>query len=373
MTRVLSVVGARPNFMKVAPLHRELVARGRAESVLVHTGQHYDALMSDVFMAGLELPEPAASLDAGSGTHAEQTARVMVGFERALGELQPDLVVVVGDVNSTLACALVAAKRGVPLAHVEAGLRSGERSMPEEVNRVLTDRLSDLLFVTEESGLRNLEREGIPAERVHFVGNVMIDSLLHARASRPEPPTAARLGLQGGEYVVVTLHRPCNVDVPDRLEGLARALGRIASARPVVFPAHPRTRERLERAGLRAALGDVRLLEPMGYAEFLSLVEHAGVVVTDSGGLQEETTWLGVPCLTVRNGTERPVTVELGTNRLCPGDPAVLVDHVRRALQRTPEPTRARAGGPPLWDGRTAPRIVDVIEGFLDRGAPAGR
>jgi UDP-N-acetylglucosamine 2-epimerase (non-hydrolysing) len=367
VSRVLSVVGARPNFMKVAPLHRELVARGRTESLLVHTGQHYDALMSDVFMAGLGLPAPAASLDVGSGTHAEQTARVMVGFERALGELRPDLVVVVGDVNSTLACALVAAKCGVPLAHVEAGLRSGDRSMPEEVNRTLTDRLSDLLFVTEESGLRHLEREGIPAGRVHFVGNVMIDSLVHARATRPDPPTAARLGLEGGAYVVVTLHRPSNVDVPGRLEGLARALGQIASCRPVVFPVHPRTLERLGRAGLRAALGDVRLLEPMGYADFLSLVEDAGVVVTDSGGLQEETTWLGVPCLTLREATERPVTVELGTNRLLPGDPGRLPGEVERALAAG----RGTDSVPPLWDGRAARRIVDVLEAGSG-GGPAG-
>jgi len=357
---ILSVVGARPNFMKVGPIHRALAARVGVRSRIVHTGQHYDERMSDVFFRQLELPEPDVYLGVGSGSHAEQTGRVMMAFEKVVQEEQPDLVIVVGDVNSTLAAALVAAKLHVPVAHVEAGLRSGDRAMPEEINRLATDAIADHLFVTERSGLEHLRREGIPEDRVHFVGNVMIDSLVHFRAKAAETSVLDDLAVEPKGYALVTMHRPRNVDDPERLAEVVRILGVVAERYPVVFPVHPRTRKNLADAGLDdrlAALDGVRLLDPVGYLEFLKLMEHAAAVVTDSGGIQEETTYLGVPCLTLRPNTERPVTVEVGTNVLLPLDAGRVAERIRDVAAG-----RFKQGTvPPLWDGKAAERIADTL------------
>ncbi len=366
MKKVISVVGARPNFMKVAPLHRALQAYRDPGLVhrVCHTGQHYDAKMSDVFFRELDLPPPDFFLGVGSGSHAEQTARIMVEFEKVLLGEKPDLVVVVGDVNSTLACALTACKLGVPVAHVEAGLRSFDRRMPEEINRLLTDAISDLLFVTEESGLRNLEREGAAAEKVHFCGNVMIDSLVHYLPRLDNEAVLAGLGVDRGRYLLMTFHRPPNVDSADALTRLVAFLNRLAAVRRIVFPVHPRTRDHLRRFGLEEAISrDVAVSEPLGYIEFLTLVRHAELIVTDSGGIQEESTWLGVPCITVRDSTERPVTVELGTNRLVGSDFGRAEEAARRVLAGERKPGRI----PPRWDGRAAERIAAVLLRFLQR------
>ena len=356
--KVLSVVGARPNFMKVGPVDRALRAAG-AESVVVHTGQHYDARMSDVFFRQLGLPEPHHTLGVGGGTHAQQTGRVMEAIEPVMRAEAPDVVVVVGDVNSTLAAALVATKLHLPTAHVEAGLRSGDRRMPEELNRLATDAVADLLLVSEPSGLGHLAREGADPDRVVFVGNTMIDTLVALRARAEALGTARALGLDRGEYVLLTLHRPANVDAEAPLREVARLLRAVAAVRPAVLPLHPRTRGNLERVGL---LGDVlatpglTVTEPAGYLEFLDLMAGAAAVVTDSGGIQEETTVLGVRCLTVRDSTERPVTVTEGTNELVPLD----ADTVARRLRaRLAEPAGGRI--PELWDGRAAERIVAVL------------
>ncbi len=362
--RVLSVVGARPNFMKVAPLHRALERHGGFESRVLHTGQHYDERMSDVFFRQLGLPEPDRYLGVGSGTHAEQTGAVMVGFEAALEAEQPDLVVVVGDVNSTLACALVAAKAHVPVAHVEAGLRSGDRRMPEEINRLATDSIADLLFVSEPSGAEHLRAEGVPDARVHFVGNVMIDSLVHFRAAAAETSVLDDLGLAADPYVLVTMHRPSTVDRAEGMAALVDMLERVAADRRVVFPVHPRTRARAAAFGLAdrlAGIDRLTLLGPLGYLEFLRLMDCATVVLTDSGGVQEETTYLQVPCLTVRENTERPATITHGTNELVPLDPALIA---RRVAERASSP-RPDAPPPPLWDGRAAERIADVLADVL--------
>lgn len=357
---VLSVVGARPNFMKVGPIHRALSLVGGVRSRIVHTGQHYDERMSDVFFRQLELPEPDVYLGVGSGSHAEQTARVMTAFEPVVLEEKPDLVIVVGDVNSTLAAALVAAKLHVPVAHVEAGLRSGDRRMPEEINRLATDAIADHLFVTERSGLDHLRREGVPDERVHFVGNVMIDSLVRFRDQAAATTILEALGIEPKAYALVTMHRPSNVDDPARLAEMVRMLEAVAERYPVVFPVHPRTRKHLAEGGLEdrlAALDAVRLLDPVGYLEFLKLMEHAAVVVTDSGGIQEETTYLGVPCLTLRPNTERPVTVEMGTNVLLPLDARQVAERV----QDVAAGRFKRGTVPPLWDGHAAERIAAVL------------
>jgi UDP-N-acetylglucosamine 2-epimerase (non-hydrolysing) len=360
--RLLTVAGARPNFMKVAPLLRAMRERPRIESLLVHTGQHYDAAMSDAFFRDLGMPEPDVNLGVGSGSHAAQTADVLRGIEPLLIEWKPDAVVVVGDVNSTIAAALAAVKLGIRVAHVEAGLRSFDRWMPEEINRVLTDAISDWLFTSEPSGADNLRREGVPAERIHFVGNVMIDSLLaHLDVARARAPLA-RLGLAPRRYAVLTLHRPSNVDDPERLGRLFAALEAIHAELPVVFPVHPRTRGAIER-GLGGQAPALQLTEPLGYLEFLGLVADARLVLTDSGGIQEETTVLGVPCLTLRNSTERPVTIDEGTNRLVGSDPAVLAAEVGKILDG--DAPRGRI--PALWDGRAAHRIVDVLERDLPR------
>jgi UDP-N-acetylglucosamine 2-epimerase (non-hydrolysing) len=368
----LSVVGARPNFMKVAPLHRALQQHGGFRSTIVHTGQHYDEQMSDVFFRQLGLPTPDLHLGVGSGSHAAQTARVMEAFEQVVQAEAPDLVLVVGDVNSTLAGALVAAKLQVDVAHVEAGLRSGDRRMPEEINRLLTDRLADYLFVTEQSGVEHLRAEGVPEEKVFFVGNLMIDALVQCREAAARRTPAEDLGVAGHPYVLMTMHRPGNVDHERGARRLLETIAGIAAERPVVFPMHPRTRARFEAFGLMKsldALGAVHVLEPQGYLEFLRLMEEACVVVTDSGGIQEETTFLGVPCLTLRENTERPVTIEQGTNELVPLVPSRVVARVRGAAETPPE----RSGGrPPLWDGRAAGRIVQVLEAqLMPRGAPS--
>ncbi|RMH63082.1 MAG: UDP-N-acetylglucosamine 2-epimerase (non-hydrolyzing) [Bacteroidetes bacterium] len=358
--KVISVVGARPNFMKVAPLHRVLQRSDVFEPLIVHTGQHYDERMSDIFFRQLEMPEPDIYLGVGSGTHAQQTARVMVAFEEVVQQERPDVVIVVGDVNSTVACSLVAAKCHVPVAHVEAGLRSFDRTMPEEINRIVTDSLSDLLFVTEQSGLDNLKREGVPDEKVHFVGNVMIDALVQFREKAARTTIMGDLGLDPRGYVLMTMHRPANVDNAAGLGAVLETIERITEELPVVFPIHPRTRARFEQFDLAdrlAAVERLTLTPPLGYLEFLRLMEQAAVVVTDSGGIQEETTYLQVPCLTLRDSTERPVTVELGTNELLPLDPARIHERVRavRAGRRN------GAQVPPLWDGHAAERIAEVL------------
>ena len=365
--KILNIVGARPNFMKVAPLHRALIESGAFESLIVHTGQHYDERMSDVFFRQLEMPRPDVYLGIGSGSHAEQTARVMVAFEEVVLRERPDLVVVVGDVNSTLACSLVAAKLHVPVAHVEAGLRSGDRRMPEEINRIVTDSIADYLFVTEQSGLDHLREEGVPEEKVFFVGNVMIDALVRFREKAAEQPVLEDFGLKAGGYVLMTMHRPSNVDNEAGLRELLRTIEGIADRSRVVFPMHPRTRGRFDAFGLGERLRDVRnltLLEPLGYLEFLHLMEHAAVVVTDSGGIQEETTYLQVPCLTLRENTERPVTVELGTNELMPVEAEQIAGRVREIVQGDRPPGQV----PPLWDGGAAERIVAVLRRVLAPG-----
>ena len=359
MKTVLCVVGARPNYMKIGPVITALTAAG-IKAPLVHTGQHYDESMNDSFFRDLGLPRPDVNLEVGSGSHAVQTAEIMRRFEPVLDQIAPDAILVVGDVNSTIACALVAAKKGVRVIHVEAGLRSYDRTMPEEVNRVLTDQISDLLFTTERAALDNLVREGIAPERVHFVGNVMIDTLLgHLDRAVPAAETLAGTGIGSG-YALVTLHRPSNVDEPDVLDRLVGCLSRMAKDVPVVFPIHPRTRGRVEAAGLMDRLAGPRfaLLPPQGYLNMLGLMRSARVVVTDSGGLQEETTALGVPCLTVRQNTERPITVAEGTNTLVGIDAQAIMAAFADVLT-----TGGKAGrSPELWDGRAATRIAAVLK-----------
>ena len=361
MLKVINVVGARPNFMKVAPIV-EAMRRRPAEfaPVVLHTGQHYDERMSDAFFRDLGLPEPDVHLGVGSASHAQQTAAVMQKFEPVVLEQRPDWVLVVGDVNSTLACALVCSKLGVRVAHVEAGLRSRDRTMPEEINRLVTDQLSDLLLTPSQDGDRNLLAEGIPEERIRFVGNVMIDSLFKQLERATSSRVREELEVAGSDYAVVTLHRPSNVDEPHVLGGILSALTRISERLPVVFPIHPRTRKNLDEFGLTDAAGPgVQLVEPLGYLDFLRLYSGARLVLTDSGGIQEETTALGIPCLTLRENTERPVTVELGTNRVVGTDPERIVAEAEEALtkDRQKEPPRV----PPLWDGRAAERILDAL------------
>jgi UDP-N-acetylglucosamine 2-epimerase (non-hydrolysing) len=341
--------------MKMAPVILEARRRG-LNQITVHTGQHYDAHMSDVFFKTLRMPEPDFFLGVGSGTHATQTARIMEAFEKVCIDQQPTLVVVAGDVNSTLACALVSSKLLIPVAHVEAGLRSFDRSMPEEINRVLTDHLASLLFTTERSGNENLLREGIPQERIHFVGNSMIDSVrAHLEQALANKPWL-RFSLEPTRYGLVTLHRPANVDDVKAFSEIAGALAEISQVVPLLFPVHPRTRQRIDEFGIE--LGRVKLVDPLGYTDFLGLMAKACVVLTDSGGIQEETTALGVPCVTMRPNTERPITIELGMNRLAGVKKAAIVREARAAL--------SQYGGsdtlPPLWDGQAGSRMVDVLE-----------
>ena len=360
---ILCVVGARPNFMKIAPLMRAFRAPGSGISAsLVHTGQHYDAAMKYAFFEQLHIPEPDVDLGVGSGSHAEQTAQIMLRFEPVLDERRPTAVLVVGDVNSTIACALVAVKKQVPVVHVEAGLRSGDRRMPEEINRVLTDQLSDLLFTTEASAAENLAREGIAPDRVIFAGNVMIDTLRYnLRDAVPAQETLRTLEGKGDlqRYGLLTLHRPSNVDDASTLRRLLTTLVEVSRETPLVFPLHPRTRARIDAAGLWPLLEDGRVLlaPPQGYREMLGLLRDAEFVLTDSGGIQEETTALGVPCITLRDSTERPITVEEGTNTIVGTDPAKL----RAALAAIRRGQGKAARQPALWDGRAAERIAAAI------------
>jgi UDP-N-acetylglucosamine 2-epimerase (non-hydrolysing) len=358
MIKIINVVGARPNFMKIAPVIAAIQRRaGEAHQVLVHTGQHYDEAMSKAFFRDLEMPPPDIDLGVGSGTHAEQTARVMLAFEPVLNEERPDWVVVVGDVNSTLACALVASKHQTRVAHVEAGLRSFDRTMPEEINRVLTDQIGDLLLTPSPDADANLLREGISSEKIVRVGNVMIDTLMRRLAVSGRSGILDRLNLQRSGFAVLTLHRPSNVDDAGTLRGIFSALGEVARKLPVIFPVHPRTQSRLREFGIERPRG-VMILEPMGYLDFLHLWSNARLVLTDSGGLQEETTALAVPCLTLRENTERPITVEQGTNKVVGRDPVRIVEAVSVVLSNG-HPARARA--PELWDGRAADRIVEAL------------
>jgi UDP-N-acetylglucosamine 2-epimerase (non-hydrolysing) len=357
MRTVLSVVGTRPNLMKTAPIVAALARRpGDFDQVLVHTGQHYDAEMSAIFFDELGIPEPDHCLDVGPGTHAQQTARLMERLEPVLVEVEPDVVLVPGDVNSTMAAAVVAAKLGVPVGHVEAGLRSFDRTMPEEINRIVTDTVAELLFIHSPEARDNLLREGHPAESIHYVGNTMIDTLVAMRERIRAAAAPARHGLEPGSYVVVTLHRPALVDGP-LLRDAVEQLEALAAQMPVVFPIHPRTRAALGRLGLAATEPGLKLIDPVGYVEFLGLVADAAGVLTDSGGIQEETTFLGVPCFTLRDNTERPVTLELGTN--------VLLGLRPERIAELPEliyAARAKAGSaPPLWDGTAAERVADVL------------
>ena len=356
--RILHVVGARPNFMKTAPVMAEMARRpAEFEQLLVHTGQHYDFEMSGVFFRDLEMPTPDRFLDVGSGSHAEQTARIMIAFEPVVQDWRPDWVVVVGDVNSTVACALVCAKLGVRVAHVEAGLRSCDRTMPEEINRLVTDQLADLLLTPSRDADANLRKEGVDQARIEFVGNVMIDTLVKHLAKARARPIVSRMGLEAAGYALVTLHRPSNVDDPGDLREVLEGLCRIGGTLPVVFPVHPRTRQSLDEGMLSALSARVTLLDPLGYLDFIALLDSARLVITDSGGLQEESTYLGVPCLTVRPNTERPITISCGTNRLVPRERDALVAAARTAA----EESRATRAIPELWDGATAPRVARAI------------
>jgi UDP-N-acetylglucosamine 2-epimerase (non-hydrolysing) len=358
--RVMSIVGARPNFMKIAPIVAQLKAAPEVfSSVIVHTGQHYDEKLSKVFFQELGIPHPDFNLNVGSGSHAQQTAAIMAAFEPVLLAHRPDVLIVVGDVNSTIACALVAAKLGIAIAHVEAGLRSFDRSMPEEINRLLTDQISDLLFTSEPGAADNLQREGVDASKIHFVGNVMIDTLIAHRGNARALNMPARFDVSPGHYGLLTLHRPSNVDDPVTFDRVIEAVAIVSREMPVIFPVHPRTRPMLARSARASALvtdGSLRPVDPLGYVEFLGLMEGCRVALTDSGGIQEETTILGVPCLTLRENTERPATITHGTNQLVGTDPGRVVEAWQRAQ------TAASAHRvPPLWDGQAARRIVDVL------------
>ncbi len=375
MKKILVVAGARPNFVKIAPLMEQLaLARQHGvavETLLVHTGQHYDAKMSHLFFEQMGIPKPDVNLEVGSGSHGQQTGEVMIRFEPVARDWKPDAVVVVGDVNSTIACALVAAKLGVRVAHVEAGLRSFDREMPEEINRVLTDAISDWLFVSEPSGVENLRNEGVAPAKIHLVGNVMIDSLRKFLPLAQQSGALRDLGLAAQNYALVTLHRPSNVDERESLERILQVLAELGRELPVLFPVHPRTRERIAKFGLGSYVGQastpavsgagktdgVHLCDPLGYLEFLHLQSAAKVVLTDSGGIQEETTALGVPCLTLRENTERPITVTEGTNILVGSDPAVILREARAILTGNSKAGRC----PALWDGHAAQRITKLL------------
>jgi UDP-N-acetylglucosamine 2-epimerase (non-hydrolysing) len=369
MKKIIHVAGARPNFMKIAPILSEMREYpGEFQSILVHTGQHYDWNMSQIFFEELGLPEPDFSLGVGSGSHAEQTGRIMMAFEPLVFKEQPDLVVVVGDVNSTLACALTTAKLGIKVAHVEAGLRSFDCAMPEEINRIVTDHTADLLFTTEPSGNENLLREGIPQEKIHYVGNVMIDSLIRLlpKAKIRWKQLQRSLSCQCDiplldAFVLVTLHRPSNVDNLETLRGIVEGLKDVSRSLPVFFPIHPRTRSRIHDLLNGIPSVNLCLLDPLGYLDFLCLMDRATIVVTDSGGIQEETTYLGKSCLTVRPNTERPITVTVGTNRLVKSDRESLVRAVEESLEQQDHSRPSTSRTPDFWDGCTAQRIVGVI------------
>ncbi|HVH72067.1 MAG TPA: UDP-N-acetylglucosamine 2-epimerase (non-hydrolyzing) [Candidatus Dormibacteraeota bacterium] len=364
--KILNVVGARPNLPKIAPLMHEMQRHEEIEAILVHTGQHYDENLSDIFFRQMGIPSPHVNLDVGSGSHASQTAEILKRIEPVLLERKPDLVLVVGDVNSTIAVSLAAAKLGIGVAHVEAGLRSYDRSMPEEINRVLTDSIADYLFVTEQEAIDNLLREGRPRESIFMVGNVMIDSLRHFLPIAQQSAIGDELGLKNGggwqRFGVLTLHRPSNVDEVQKLGELLGAVNAIASELPIIFPVHPRTQQRLTQSGIHHH-PQLRLIAPAGYLDFLCLLSKATLVLTDSGGIQEETTALGVPCLTLRQNTERPVTISEGTNLVVGTDPSKIVAAARDILSNG-----GKAGKvPPLWDGHAAGRIVEILLRVLPR------
>jgi UDP-N-acetylglucosamine 2-epimerase (non-hydrolysing) len=367
--KVICVVGARPNFMKIAPIMRAFSESESIEAVLLHTGQHYDQSMKHSFFDQLHIPEPSIDLEVGSGSHAVQTAEVMKRFEPVLDEQQPNAVLVVGDVNSTIACALVAVKKGITVIHVEAGLRSGDRTMPEEINRVLTDQISDLLFTTESDAVDNLTKEGIDASKVHFVGNVMIDTLLYnlKRATPAKDTLRAASENVPEAYGLMTLHRPSNVDEPAILSSLLTTLATLSQDLPLYFPVHPRTRACIEKAGLAPVIeqANIHLLPPLGYLEMLGLMADAKVVMTDSGGIQEETTALGVPCITLRENTERPITLTQGTNSLAGTDSQVITRLFKDVMS-----TGGKTGQvPEKWDGDAAKRICSVLENYFQKGA----
>ncbi|MCL4707087.1 UDP-N-acetylglucosamine 2-epimerase (non-hydrolyzing) [bacterium] len=358
--KICNVVGARPNFMKIAPIIDEMRKHTEIAASLVHTGQHYDEKMSKLFFQDLGLPKPDVYLGVGSGGHGEQTGKIMIEFEKIIAANKPDLVVVVGDVNSTIACGLVAVKMGVKLAHVEAGLRSFDRTMPEEINRILTDQISDYLFLTERDAKENLLREGVAEEKIHFVGNVMIDSLMKHREHAERSPILGDLKLEAGRYGLITLHRPSNVDVKENLDNILQALFQIQRDLPLVFPVHPRTRKQMKLFGFDDKLAqapNLMLTDPLGYLDFLKLMAHARLVITDSGGIQEETTVLGVPCITVRENTERPITVTEGTNVLIGMSRQRILEESYKILAGNGKQGRK----PELWDGRAAERIVEIL------------
>lgn len=361
--KIINVASARPNFMKVAPLLEEYKKYDEIEAQLLHTGQHYDYEMSKIFFDELGIPKPDFHLGVGSGTHAEQTAKVMTEFEKVLEQEQPDWIVVVGDVNPTMACTIVANKMGIKVAHVEAGLRSYDREMPEEINRVLTDSIADLLLTPSIDGNMNLIKEGISEERIKFVGNIMIDTLYKMRERSDESTILSDLGINEKEYVLITLHRPSNVDQKDTLENFFRVLEETAVVQPVIWPVHPRSKNRAKEFGLwekMKAIEDLHLLEPVGYLDNVNLMNNAKLVLTDSGGIQEETTALGVPCLTARENTERPITITNGTNTLVGTDPDNILNYVKKHLQNV-NPRNCNKSKPLYWDGNAAKRIVDSI------------
>ncbi len=366
--KIVSIVGARPNFMKIAPIHRAFEALSSTEFVhtIVHTGQHYDAKMSDAFFADLDMPQPSYFLGVGSGSHAVQTAKTMIELEKVFLEDRPDIVLVPGDVNSTLAATIVATKMGIPVGHIESGLRSFDRTMPEELNRIATDVLSDILFVTEQSGLDNLSKEGIDKSKLHFVGNTMIDSLHYALPKADSKNTLEQLNLTKDKYGLITIHRPSNVDDPQQLEMILRVLNELSKSTSVVFPIHPRTRKNIENFGLLQFVENsnrFHLIDPQGYVDFLNLMRNASFVLTDSGGIQEETTALQIPCVTIRTTTERPSTVEIGSN--------ILIDPSRETILSTVLPiingTRKVGAIPPKWDGKASERVVEIVTSFLNK------
>ncbi len=365
--KIIQVVGARPNFMKVAPLHRTIQQTTNWTSKIVHTGQHFDSKMSDVFFTQLELPKPDFFLGIGPGSHTQVTANIMLAFEEVLINEKPDLVIVVGDVTSTLACTLVAVKAGIKVAHIEAGLRSFDRTMPEELNRILTDSVSDFLFVTEESGLVNLKREGVDESKIFFTGNVMIDSLVRYHDKSAHSTILGDLDLTTKNYITVTMHRPANVDTEQGLSSILDLLELCTQRIKVVFPIHPRTRVHIEKYGLTQrlnAIPNLVLTEPLGYIEFLQLMTHSLALLTDSGGIQEETTYLGIPCLTFRNSTERPVTVSMGTNILLAD---LNAQNAFKALELILNGKIKQGTIPPFWDGKSAQRIVKELQTILTR------
>ena len=360
MLKVINVVGARPNFMKIAPLHKEMVSSLKIKPILVHTGQHYDQKMSKIFFDDLGLPKPDFYLGVGSASHAQQTAKIMVEFEKILLEISPDLVLVVGDVNSTLACSLVASKLNISVAHVESGLRSFDRNMPEEINRIITDAISDHLFVSEKSGLINLQNEGVEKDKVHFVGNVMIDSLIQNLEKCEDSDIIEQLKLDKANYGVLTLHRPSNVDNEESLSQILNAIDYIQKQIPIVFSVHPRTLSNISKMGFQILIDNMKnlkLIGPASYLDFMKLMKYSKIIITDSGGIQEESTYLKIPCLTLRENTERPVTIDVGTNQL--------VDISAIEITKAYENLFSNSNDnkiPELWDGLASKRIVEIIE-----------